>query len=148
MATDTEYTRQEQAKLAAILSQEKYVELMKLRADMQKRKAALAKRQYEHAVATLMETIKSDSSQLLLPGMEDADPPRIPSWEDTPVSVVVGDKACAEKLAEYNITTLGQLAAWTNAGEPLTKVGLTEQQEAKVQTCLEIYWNSEPGQDD
>lgn len=142
----TEYTRQEAAKLQAILNQEKYVEQMKFRADMAKRKAQLAKRQYDEAVATLIDTIKADSSQMLLPGMEDDnEPQKLPTWQDTPIHVVVGDKAIVEKLAEYNIRDLGQLAAYTNAGHALTKVGLTEHQEAKVVEALRIYWESEPG---
>lgn len=143
----SDYTRQEAAKLQAIVNHESYIDKLQLRADISKREAALAKRQLDHAIAELRELIKSDASQQMLPGMEtEYEPREVPTWKDTPISVVIGEKAIVEKLAEYNLTTLGQLATYTNADHPLTKVGLTELQEAKVIEALQIYWNSRPGE--
>lgn len=140
-----EYTRQEAAKLHAIEEQERFIGRLQLRADMNKRIAAMSKRELDHAVAELREMIKTDASQQMLPGMETPyEARKIPTWEETPISVVIGEKSIVEKLAEFNITTLGQLAAYTNADQPLTKVGLTEMQEAKVIESLQIYWNSRP----
>lgn len=142
----TEYTRQEQAKLQAIMTYEHYVEQLQMRADIAKRKASLAKRQLEDGLAQLRELIKSDPAQQRLPGMEEQyDTPSLPTWHETPISVVIADKAICEKLAEFNIHTIGQLSTYTNADQPLTKVGLSEQQEAKVIESLRIYWESEPG---
>ena len=146
MAKATDYTRQEQAKLQAIMTYETYVEQLQLRSDIAKRKSQLAKRQLENALAELRELIKSDPAQQRLPGMEEQyDAPKLPTWHETPISVVIADKSICEKLAEHNITNMGQLATYTNADQPLTKVGLSEQQEAKVIESLRIYWETEPG---
>ena len=144
MAQST-YTRQEAAKLQAIMSHEKYVEQLQMRADIAKRKYQLARRQFDDAVAAMRELIKSDPAQQQLPGMEDDyQELRLPTWHETPIHVVIADKAIVEKLAECNINNMGQLAAYTNADQPLTKVGLSEQQEAKVIESLRIYWETEP----
>lgn len=141
----SDYTRQEAAKLAAIMDCEKHVDRLRLKADIAKRKASLAKRQYEHANEELHELIRADVQQTMLPGMESEPMERaVPTWQDDPVSVVVDDKAIVEKLAEHNITSLGQLAAYTNADQSLTKVGLTEHQEAKLVEALQLYWSDEP----
>lgn len=143
----TEYTRAEAAKLHAIEEHERFIDRLQLRSDIAKRVAAMSKRQLDHAVAELREIIKSDAGQQRLPGMETEYVPRqVPTWQDTPVSVVIGEKGIVSKLEEFNIKTLGQLAAYTNADQPLTRLGLTEMQEAKVIESLQIYWTSNPNE--
>lgn len=150
MATDT-YTRQEAAKLQAIEQYEAYVAELETLAAIQKRKHKLAAERVDTAIAQMRRLINLDVTNVL-PGMEESRLPPVPihaTWQDLPTSVVISDKEICQKLAEYNIETVGSLVIYLRSDSSLQDLSLSEDEEHEVLHDVQLYWNTEhKAQDD
>lgn len=130
--------------LEVIRAWEKYREGIEFELEQVKRRAKMLRADIEHADQQIRKAIKCDESQQLLDGMDDVGyPPDRASWRDAPLEVVVGKGAILDKLKAKSLTTLGELADFTQAGNSLiSHIGLTEHQEHVVQEACNTYWGT------
>ena len=145
--TKAAYSQLERTHYEEIREQERLVRTIEYELEFAKQNYNEHKARLKTAQIELRELIHGGpDAQRKLPRMDHDDMEREPSesgpaWKRTPLDRVIGAVDLVNALKKAGLSTVGELADYTNSGRKLVSIkGVGEQGEAKVIEAMQRFW--------
>lgn len=138
------YTKLEAAHYDEIMHQERAIRSIEFELEFAKENYAEHKARLKAAQSELRNLIhEGPDAQRRLPGL-DHDPivrETGPAWKRVPLDRIIGSGDLLKMLANAGITTVGEMADYSNSGKKLVSIkGIGEVGEAKIIEAMQTYW--------